>query len=63
LIPLLQQLGVTWRDMFLAGLVVGVWFAGRNRTETGKRIGSIEDAVAEVRGLLKAISPGSGDGK
>jgi len=63
MIAVLQQLGVTWRDMFLAGVAVGVWFAGRNRRVTGERIGAIEDAVAEVRGLLKAVGSGSGDGK
>lgn len=58
---ILVQLGITWRDVFLGGVAVGLLIAGRNRRATGERIGAIEDAVAEVRGLLKAIR-GNGDG-
>ncbi len=57
---LLQELGFTWRDVFFAGLAAGVWWGGRNRKSTGTRIGAIEDAVAEVRGLLKALRGNDG---
>ena len=60
MLQLLQQLGVTWRDMFLAGVAVGLFIAGRNRRATGERIGTIEDGLAEVRGLLKAIRGSDG---
>jgi hypothetical protein len=60
---ILEQLGVTWKDVFLAGVAVGVLWAGRNRRATGERIGAVEDAVSEVRGLLKAIGGGNGNGK
>jgi len=51
----LEQLGFTWRDIFFAGIAVGVWWGGRNRKATGERLGAVEEGVSEVRGLLKAI--------
>jgi len=37
-----------------------VWWGGRNRRTTGERIGVVEDGIAEVRGVLKALS-GNGE--
>jgi hypothetical protein len=53
---LLQELGVRWSDVFMAGVAVGIWWTGRNRRAAGERVGKIEDEVAEVRGILKALS-------
>lgn len=55
MIGLVQQLGLTYRDVFLAGIAIGIWWGNRNRRSTGERIGVVEEGVAEVRGLLKAI--------
>ena len=56
MIKLLQELGVRFSDVFMAGVAVGIWWAGRNRRSAGERVGKIEDEVAEVRGILKALS-------
>lgn len=62
MLAVLQQLGITIGDVFLAGVAVGVWVAGRNRRHTGERIGAVEDSVAEIRGLLTAVG-GNGERK
>jgi hypothetical protein len=61
-ISVLQQLGIGIKDVFLAGVAVGILWGSRNRRVTGERIGVVEEGVAEVRGLLKAIA-GNGERK
>lgn len=56
MIALLQQLGITIGDVFLAGVAVGVLWTGRNRRHAGERVGKVEDEVSEIRGLLKALT-------
>jgi hypothetical protein len=60
MIAVLQQLGITLGDVFMAGVAVGVLWTGRNRRHAGERVGKVEDDVAEIRGLLKALT-GNGE--
>jgi len=60
-VELLRQLGFSLHDTLLAAFVAGVWWGSRNRKATGERLGVVEDAVAEVRGIVKALGGGNGD--
>jgi hypothetical protein len=42
---------VSWHDVLLLGIAIGIWIGQRGRRVQGERIGALEKAIAKALGV------------